>query len=118
VVRILQIGWLGRPVLGRALFFLEGDDVFFPKFTRQFLRLGDLGGGHEFGGNFFAFFATIYPLRGRNAKSRIRAHIVLGDALAFGVTPTNQELRLRIPLFRSLGPPVNRLGIVLGDADG
>ncbi|MCS5604815.1 MAG: hypothetical protein NZ936_04445 [Alphaproteobacteria bacterium] len=42
----------------------------------------------------------------------------MGDALAFGVTPTNQELRLRIPLFRRLGAPVNRLVMVLGDADG
>jgi len=39
------------------LFFLEGADVVFPICARQLLRFGDLG-GHAFGDNFFAFFAT------------------------------------------------------------
>ena len=88
----------------------------FPKFAGQLLRFGDLGGGHAFGDSFFQVFTSSTPLRGYNAKPRVRARIVFGNAPALGVHRTKVVLRRRYPLLRRLGEPADHLGVVLGGA--
>ncbi len=90
-------------------------------FAGHALGLGDLVGGHAFGQEVAVVHGIVTFLAGLVARGCevgpfVRLHIVLRNALAFGVHETEVMHGFNVALVGGLPEPLHRLRIVLCDA--
>ena len=95
---------------------MERNDVARPVLTREFLRLGDLGLGHEARDAHLHLFGVRIALRCGNAEPSVRVHWVSGNVAVSEVDESEAELTADVTLHGGAAEPPHCLGVIFRNA--